>query len=233
MVDLVLSGGDRKRYTGYQVTCNCFSISDGELQDVGVGLYPSMSLLNHDCRPNCVMMFEGKTLKLRAIRVIRACEELTISYTDVLAPCPERHSHLQEQYHFLCQCKRCSTADRDREMLAGEKSAWMSLRDSIPHLQQLQSEQRILYRRITLPDTGLLDLATDACISLDDYERALEYGSRALQPYKSLRLAGPPLAVATATKSATLKLMGFSSMTSQAKPVMEEEFRRRRIIFVC
>lgn len=23
-----------------QVTCNCFTISDGELQEIGVGLYP-------------------------------------------------------------------------------------------------------------------------------------------------------------------------------------------------
>lgn len=30
----------------------------------------------------------------------------------------------------------------------------------------------------------LLDLAMDACISLDDYVKALEYGNRALEPYK-------------------------------------------------
>lgn len=30
----------------------------------------------------------------------------------------------------------------------------------------------------------LLDLAMDACISLGDYETALEYGHRALEPYK-------------------------------------------------
>uniref|UniRef100_A0A673M881 [histone H3]-lysine(4) N-trimethyltransferase n=1 Tax=Sinocyclocheilus rhinocerous TaxID=307959 RepID=A0A673M881_9TELE len=59
-----------------RVTCNCFSISDGELQDVGVGLYPSMPLLTHDCQPNCVMIFEGKRLTLRAVRLIRPCEEV-------------------------------------------------------------------------------------------------------------------------------------------------------------
>ncbi|XP_055029268.2 histone-lysine N-methyltransferase SMYD3 [Misgurnus anguillicaudatus] len=183
-----------------RVTCNCFSISDGELQDVAVGLYPSMSLLNHDCQPNCVMMFEGKRLMLRAVRVIGACEELTISYTDVLAPSTERQTHLQEQYHFLCQCKRCTTHDRDSEMLAGEKSAWTALKDSIPHLEQLQSEQNwdellresetLLHRYADdLPDKNiyvlrLLNLAVDACISLDDYEKALKYGNRALVPYK-------------------------------------------------
>uniref|UniRef100_A0A8C2HJT9 [histone H3]-lysine(4) N-trimethyltransferase n=1 Tax=Cyprinus carpio TaxID=7962 RepID=A0A8C2HJT9_CYPCA len=183
-----------------RVTCNCFSISDGELQDVGVGLYPSMSLLNHDCQPNCVMIFEGKRLTLRAVRLIRPCEELTISYTDILATSKERRSHLQEQYHFLCQCTRCTTEDKDCDMLAGEKTAWTSLRDAIPHMEQLQSEQRweellkesqaLLHRYAdVVPDRNiyvlrLLDLAMDACISLGDYETALEYGHRALEPYK-------------------------------------------------
>ncbi|XP_048046860.1 histone-lysine N-methyltransferase SMYD3 [Megalobrama amblycephala] len=183
-----------------RVTCNCFSISDGELQDLGVGLYPSMSLLNHDCQPNCVMIFEGKRLTLRAVRVIRPCEELTISYTDVLAPSKERRSQLQEQYHFLCQCTRCTTEDKDCDMLAGETTAWTSLRDAILHLEQLQSDQHweellkesqaLLHRYAdVIPDRNiyvlrLLDLAMDACISLDEYETALEYGNRALGPYK-------------------------------------------------
>uniref|UniRef100_Q32LV8 [histone H3]-lysine(4) N-trimethyltransferase n=1 Tax=Danio rerio TaxID=7955 RepID=Q32LV8_DANRE len=135
-----------------RVTCNCFSISDGELQDVGVGLYPSMSLLNHDCQPNCIMMFEGKRLTLRAVRVIRSAEELTISYTDILAPSKDRRSQ---------------------------------------HWDELLKESQALLHRHSdvVPDRNiymlrLLDLAMDACISLDDYETALEYGNRALGPYK-------------------------------------------------
>uniref|UniRef100_A0A9J8CTZ8 [histone H3]-lysine(4) N-trimethyltransferase n=1 Tax=Cyprinus carpio carpio TaxID=630221 RepID=A0A9J8CTZ8_CYPCA len=120
-----------------RVTCNCFSISDGELQDVGVGLYPSMSLLNHDCQPNCVMIFEGKRLTLRAVRLIRPCEEV----------------------HFFL-------------------------------IELLKESQALLHRYAdVVPDRNiyvlrLLDLAMDACISLGDYETALEYGHRALEPYK-------------------------------------------------
>uniref|UniRef100_A0A8C7WM90 SET and MYND domain containing 3 n=1 Tax=Oryzias sinensis TaxID=183150 RepID=A0A8C7WM90_9TELE len=58
-----------------KVTCNCFTISDGELQEIGVGLYPSLSLLNHDCRPNCVMVFNGTELQLRAVQDINPGEE--------------------------------------------------------------------------------------------------------------------------------------------------------------
>lgn len=39
-------------------------------------LFPSLSLLNHDCRPNCVMVFEGTKLFLRAVRDICPHEEV-------------------------------------------------------------------------------------------------------------------------------------------------------------
>ncbi|XP_066532085.1 histone-lysine N-methyltransferase SMYD3 isoform X2 [Hoplias malabaricus] len=183
-----------------RVSCNCFSVCDGELQDVGVGLYPSFSLLNHDCRPNCVMVFLGKRLQLRAVRNIPKHEELTISYTDVLAPRVERRAQLQQQYHFFCQCQRCNTEDTDREMLAGDEAVWTTLRDKIPELEKLQTENQweellresemLLSRhRNAVPDSNvyllrLLDLAMDACISLDQYQKALEYGSRTLGPYQ-------------------------------------------------
>ncbi|KAJ3593456.1 hypothetical protein NHX12_005791 [Muraenolepis orangiensis] len=35
----------------------------------------SLSLLNHDCRPNCLIVFERTTLFLRAVRDIRPQEE--------------------------------------------------------------------------------------------------------------------------------------------------------------
>lgn len=54
----------------------------------------------------------------------------------------------------------------------------------------LKESQALLHRYAdAIPDRNiyvlrLLDLATDACISLDDYETALEYGNRALESYK-------------------------------------------------
>ncbi|KAG5857365.1 hypothetical protein ANANG_G00018700 [Anguilla anguilla] len=182
------------------VTCNCFSISDGELQEVGVGLYPSVSLLNHACRPNCVMVFEGRILRLRAVRDIRPLEELTISYTDVMTPSQDRRKGLREQYCFLCECERCVTADKDSDMLSGPEEDWMSLQHNIPRLELLQSEQNweeVLResqalsgsRAGTVPDRNVyllrvLDFALDACINLAQWDQALEFGSRTLQPYR-------------------------------------------------
>ncbi|XP_064188248.1 histone-lysine N-methyltransferase SMYD3 [Anguilla rostrata] len=183
-----------------KVTCNCFSISDGELQEVGVGLYPSVSLLNHACRPNCVMVFEGRILRLRAVRDIRPLEELTISYTDVMTPSQDRRKRLREQYCFLCECERCVTADKDSDMLSGPEEDWMSLQHNIPRLELLQSEQKweeVLResqalsgsRAGTVPDRNVyllrvLDFTLDACINLAQWDQALEFGTRTLQPYR-------------------------------------------------
>ncbi|XP_047677525.1 histone-lysine N-methyltransferase SMYD3 [Tachysurus fulvidraco] len=182
-----------------RVMCNCFSVSDGELQNVGLGLYPSMSLLNHDCRPNCVMVFVRKRLELRAVRRIQQYEELCISYTDISAPRVERRTQLMEQFHFLCQCQRCIDDQNDSIMLGGEESKWTILRDSIPHLESLRHEEKwaelqqvcqalICANSAAVPDSNVymlrvLDSLMDACISLSQYETALKYGTRTLNAY--------------------------------------------------
>nr|XP_029530969.1 histone-lysine N-methyltransferase SMYD3 isoform X1 [Oncorhynchus nerka] len=186
-----------------KLTCNCFTISDGELQEIGVGLYPSMSLLNHDCRPSCMMMFEGETLHLRAARDMRPAEELTISYIGSLAPTRDRQTQLEEQYHFTCQCQRCTTADMDPMMLCGEEEAWTPLREAIPRLENLQTHgdwEELLQECSSLlapmggavpavPDGNVYrlrvtDLALDACINLAQWDRALAYGTITLEPYR-------------------------------------------------
>ena len=92
--------------------CNSFTICNAEMQEVGVGLYPSMSLLNHSCDPNCSIVFNGPHLLLRAVRDVEAGEELTICYLDMLMTSEERRKQLRDQYCFDCDCFRCQTQDK-------------------------------------------------------------------------------------------------------------------------
>ncbi|XP_075966136.1 histone-lysine N-methyltransferase SMYD3 [Anarhichas minor] len=182
-----------------KVTCNCFTISDGELQEIGVGLYPSLSLLNHDCRPNCVMVFVGTKLQLRAVRDINPEEELTISYIETLSLTEDRQRQLEDQYHFTCSCQHCDSQDKDRLMLSGHESTWRLLKEDLPRLEGLKAEsdwQALLEGCSRLlstvggdvPDENLYklrmtDMAVDASIHLGHWEEAVGYGEKTLPVY--------------------------------------------------
>ncbi|XP_019746564.1 histone-lysine N-methyltransferase SMYD3 isoform X1 [Hippocampus comes] len=183
-----------------KVTCNCFTISDGELQEIGVGLYPSLSLLNHDCRPNCVMVFEGTKLHLRAVRDIKPTEELTISYIETLSLTEERQKQLEDQYHFTCRCQKCDSQDTDTIMESGEQATWQKLMEALPKLEELQaaSEWQTLRESCArllsaegsdVPDENLYklrltDMALDAAVHLGHWEEATTHGERTLPIYR-------------------------------------------------
>ncbi|XP_069496525.1 histone-lysine N-methyltransferase SMYD3-like [Ambystoma mexicanum] len=183
-----------------KVACNTFSICNAEMQDLGAGLYPSMSLLNHDCDPNCVIVFEGKHLLLRAAREIQAGEELTTSYTNGMMPSTERQSQLKRQYSFECKCYRCETHDKDHLMESGDKRALAETKKAQSKALELQLkgewEQSLAvcrailnYNVDRLPDlnvyqVAILDCAMDACIYCGLFEEATLYGSRTLEAYR-------------------------------------------------
>lgn len=180
-----------------KLTCNSFTISDGEMQDVGVGLYPSMSLLNHSCDPNCVIVFEGTCLHLRTVKEIPQGEELTISYIDVKMPSHMRQLQCQRQYCFTCDCDRCMSKDKDEDMLAGDEEASREMKHSLARLEELRSENNLtealnlckkLINSSHLPNKNIqklkaLDFAMDLCIHLRIWEEALPFALQTLEPY--------------------------------------------------
>ncbi len=50
-----------------------FTIVDGDLRPCGMGLYLAAALLNHDCRPNAVVTFEGTRLQVRGCAYVQFC----------------------------------------------------------------------------------------------------------------------------------------------------------------
>uniref|UniRef100_A0AAJ7TJB2 [histone H3]-lysine(4) N-trimethyltransferase n=1 Tax=Petromyzon marinus TaxID=7757 RepID=A0AAJ7TJB2_PETMA len=111
-----------------KITCNSFSVCDGEFQDLGVAIYPSLSLLNHSCDPSCVVVFEGSMMLLRAMRDIPAGEELCISYIDTLSPSRTRRQELLRRYYFTCQCSLCEQGLGDTDMENGDKDVVEAIR---------------------------------------------------------------------------------------------------------
>ncbi|XP_027329451.1 histone-lysine N-methyltransferase ASHR1 isoform X2 [Abrus precatorius] len=88
--------------------CNAHTICDSELRPVGTGLYPVISIINHSCLPNCVLVFDGRSAFVRAVQHIPKGTEVMISYIETAGSTMTRQKALKEQYLFTCTCPRCS-----------------------------------------------------------------------------------------------------------------------------
>uniref|UniRef100_A0A8D1DXD6 [histone H3]-lysine(4) N-trimethyltransferase n=1 Tax=Sus scrofa TaxID=9823 RepID=A0A8D1DXD6_PIG len=183
-----------------QVICNSFTICNAEMQEVGVGLYPSMSLLNHSCDPNCSIVFNGPHLLLRAVRDIEAGEELTICYLDMLMTSEERRKQLRDQYCFECDCFRCQTQDKDADMLTGDEQVWKEVQESLKKIEELKAHwtweppcamaQNIIQSNldsvpsITVFNLKVRDCAIFAAVNIGLLETPACFGMRVMDPYE-------------------------------------------------
>ena len=114
-----------------RLSMNGFSICNAEQKALGVGVYPTASMINHSCRPNAVQTFwlSGSSehhyppmLQITMCRDAKEGEEVTISYCDVSAPRHNRRKGLKTNYNFLCDCALCQDTERD-DALIGLKCA--------------------------------------------------------------------------------------------------------------
>lgn len=72
----------------------------------GVGLWVLPSFINHSCHPNACRTHVGDHAIVHASREIKAGEEITFPYFDVLVPVGKRQEAARA-WGFECQCDRC------------------------------------------------------------------------------------------------------------------------------
>ncbi|KAK3230724.1 hypothetical protein Dsin_002605 [Dipteronia sinensis] len=90
-----------------KLACNAHTICDSELRPLGTGLYPVISIINHSCLPNAVLVFEGRYAVVRAVQHIPKGGEVLISYIETAGSTMTRQKALKQQYLFTCTCPRC------------------------------------------------------------------------------------------------------------------------------
>ncbi|KAL3641315.1 Histone-lysine N-methyltransferase ashr1 [Castilleja foliolosa] len=90
-----------------KLACNAHTICDSELRPLGTGLYPVISVINHSCSPNSVLVFEDRLAVVRAMQQIPKGTEVSISYIELAGSTVTRQKALKEQYFFTCTCARC------------------------------------------------------------------------------------------------------------------------------
>ncbi|CAK7220418.1 SET domain-containing protein 5 [Sporothrix bragantina] len=93
------------------LSTNAFDIEaiDGEEYGYFV-VFPEISRLNHDCRPNADYHFDHDTLTqhIHAVRPIAAGEEITVSYMDLIKTRKQRLDKLKATWGFPCSCSLCT-----------------------------------------------------------------------------------------------------------------------------
>uniref|UniRef100_A0AAV2IWW0 [histone H3]-lysine(4) N-trimethyltransferase n=1 Tax=Knipowitschia caucasica TaxID=637954 RepID=A0AAV2IWW0_KNICA len=114
------------------IKCNGFALSDQRgQQTVGVGLFPNLCLVNHDCWPNCTVILNNgnqsalnsalhskRRIELRALGTISEGQELTVSYVDFLNLSADRQKKLKDVHFFDCTCEHCTQHIKDDLMTA-------------------------------------------------------------------------------------------------------------------
>ncbi|XP_022911238.2 uncharacterized protein [Onthophagus taurus] len=77
---------------------------------IGVAIYPTVALFNHDCYPGVTRYFVGKNIVINAVRPISPGELIAENYGPVFTrrPLSDRQKSLSGRYWFTCQCTACT-----------------------------------------------------------------------------------------------------------------------------
>jgi len=196
------------------VACNGMSITDMRgLQHIGVAIHPTLNLINHDCNPNTIAISCGPVIYLRAIKPIKAGDELMICYVDQGMLTSDRLQHLKEQYYFDCKCNTCETKDKDVV-----KTAYIMPDEDVPEktknyvtknteimLKKIENSKKVqAWERVAKQAGGLLmqqenlfddthlkklqvlQTCSEVSAVLNHYSDAAEYAERVLEAYKKI-----------------------------------------------
>ena len=91
----------------YSSISSCVNLS--EEMWIANGLFPTASLLNHSCDPNCTKSFLGNKIVVKTTKEVEPGEELSVSYGPLYTNerWDKRQDVLKRDYHFVCSCVRC------------------------------------------------------------------------------------------------------------------------------
>uniref|UniRef100_C3ZBS2 [histone H3]-lysine(4) N-trimethyltransferase n=1 Tax=Branchiostoma floridae TaxID=7739 RepID=C3ZBS2_BRAFL len=144
-----------------KIASNSFAILDENMCSIGIGVYPQASMINHSCKSNCIGMFYGPQIQIRANEFIRPGEQIFHGYIPPLLPTAKRQEKLLKTYHFLCQCADCRNTERS----------------CLAQLDFTLHSDNVYVIRI------LKDLV-EVCVELGLWEKAVVYGKRIEPGYK-------------------------------------------------
>ena len=100
-------------------------------RELGTGVFPLTSRINHSCSPNSLWSFTGGgQCEVRCVKLVRAGEEITASYLpSPLLSRADRQRHLAARYNFSCTCQVCAATPQAqwRPLIGPDPSRYCAL----------------------------------------------------------------------------------------------------------
>jgi len=106
-----------------KMATNAFRATLSDQTPIGLCFEPVISLANHSCTPNATIMFDGRTISLRALDAIEEGEQIFISYVDPTQSREGRRQELKDRYFFECGCGKCVGDEGAYETFFGAKES--------------------------------------------------------------------------------------------------------------
>ncbi|KAM8946376.1 N-lysine methyltransferase SMYD2 [Pelodytes ibericus] len=193
-----------------QVNCNGFTIEDEELSHLGSAVFPDVALMNHSCCPNVIVTYKGTVAEVRAVQEISAGDEIFTSYIDLLYPTEDRNDRLKDSYFFSCDCKECTTKQKDGAKLEIRKlsdpPSPQTIRDMMKYARNVVEEFRrakhyktpselleicelsmekmgAVFEESNVYVLHMMYQSMGVCLYMQDWDGALKYGQKIIKPY--------------------------------------------------
>jgi len=119
-------------------------------------------MLNHSCKPNSHAIYKGMNHEVRAISKIKAGEQITVSYIDVLQSREERRRLLRRLWFFDCECIRCQSNDDDIVMQINSFHGKILSCNSVREIMLIQLNDRNLEKMLEVLEKILGEYSSKA-----------------------------------------------------------------------
>ncbi|KAJ5153723.1 uncharacterized protein N7500_009162 [Penicillium coprophilum] len=120
----------QKIYCAILTNAMCIKSAEGSVPVLGTTVDLVGSFMNHSCNPTAFVFFEGRQMRVRALRPLRAGEEICQSYADLSSSVFHRQEAIEKDYFFKCACARCQDEVKELEEKAPTDVDWLKKLDN-------------------------------------------------------------------------------------------------------
>lgn len=162
----------RAHSTLARVRINAVVTTNSEGRKDGLGIFLTISLLNHSCNPNATVWFDGDQAVVRACRDIEPGDEITISYIDRSMSRFKRKEALLRDFYFDCCCDVCADERKSHKpFLIVPKESWSHIEDSVELgiREYFRGDTQSSLRSMTVAD----QLCSLVCVAGDELDEEL------------------------------------------------------------